>query len=149
MRPIDKLDSYERDLCESKDPADHTALLMRLLMKDNGVDPDGDWEVVSSHIDFSNCDSISVEPCSVRVTEDERFISVKSEIVDGKKIAVVEPNEFLAGLIKGTDDWQKIIEVDGEIGIIKYVGVTGEGLVRVHIDPILEGVDDPNEEKEE
>ena len=42
MRPIDKLDSYEKELCESEDPADHTALLMRLLMKDNGVDPDGD-----------------------------------------------------------------------------------------------------------
>lgn len=47
--PIEELDEYERALCESADPADHTALLMRLALRSAGVDPDSDDWYISGH----------------------------------------------------------------------------------------------------
>lgn len=45
VRRFEDLDEYEQELCLSEDPVDHTALSMRLWMKDLGADPDGDWWV--------------------------------------------------------------------------------------------------------
>lgn len=44
-KPIEELDEYELQLCESTDPADHQALLIRRMMKERGIDPDGAWYI--------------------------------------------------------------------------------------------------------
>lgn len=53
--PYEELDDYEKELCSSTDPIDHTALLIRLALKNVNVDPDkDDWWVSRQDIKSGN-----------------------------------------------------------------------------------------------
>ena len=128
--PIDKLDSYERELCESEDPADHTALLMRLLLKKNGVDPD-ECEVINHGFDFSGCDVVS-EQCFVRDHYIQPslpcYVSLKTKVTQHGKFVEVKGDAFLNSLLFGTDPWKEFLaKVDGEVWTVTSIGPAGEG----------------------
>lgn len=66
MPSFDDLDDYEKELCQSADPADHTALLMRIALKGIGIDPDGDDWYVSGHKMESSDPNLVIEEQKLR-----------------------------------------------------------------------------------
>lgn len=111
---IDKLDSYEKELCESGDPADHTALLMRLMMKKHGVNPD-------------TCKVTKPYPS---------YVSLSTTTTPYGKFVEVKGDELLSHLMSGSRPWKEFrAKVDGELWLVVSVGQAGEGTVRLQLQP--------------
>lgn len=92
MPPFEELDEYEKELCQSADPADHTALLMRIALKGIGIDPDGDDWYVSGH---------KMESSDPNLVIEEQKLYYKPVVKKVHTIRGVEGRTFLNGKTSG------------------------------------------------
>jgi len=166
--PIEELDEYERALCESADPADHTALLMRIALKGIGIDPDSeDWFVSGVRMTSSDPNLVTEEqklyyrPAVKKIhtlkghVEDwPKYESINSYEIKGRgKVFTVHMDRWIKAHIEsGTSVRGKYVEIDGEAYILKGIEyskglsfgqIVGLQVMKVPLAENLQSYDDP------